>query len=204
MNFYRISCAIASAAVALCLGTSGSARAHWPPNGTTLCRDSGDQDFPHIASDGKGGAIVAWRDYRKGVDSSDVYAQHVTTEGNVAPGWPMDGLPVCAAESYQNLDDIVADGVGGFYVAWQDFRNDPIINQADIYVIRVSSQGALPPGWAVNGNSTSTARGYQDRARLASDDNGGVFVVWQDFSQGSAQVGIYAQRVTSQGTVVPG
>jgi hypothetical protein len=38
----------------------------WPANGRAVCTAVGDQVGPVIASDGSGGAIIAWGDYRSG------------------------------------------------------------------------------------------------------------------------------------------
>src|SRR5437016_5794766 len=74
------------------------ARAQWQPNGIPLTTAAEGQDSPHIVSDGAGGAIVVWRDFRNlyptGINS-DVYAQRVTAEGRIGSGWPTDGFPVC-------------------------------------------------------------------------------------------------------------
>jgi hypothetical protein len=54
---------------------SGVPASGWTANGTILCDASGTQVAPAIASDGTGGAYVAWADARSG--ESDVYAIHV-------------------------------------------------------------------------------------------------------------------------------
>ncbi len=45
-----------------------------PVDGISVCTSPGDQTYPEIAADGKGGAIVTWNDARNGVS---VYAQRV-------------------------------------------------------------------------------------------------------------------------------
>ncbi|MFB3896657.1 MAG: hypothetical protein ACE14V_10185, partial [bacterium] len=40
-----------------------------------------NQYYPILVSDGSGGAIIAWQDYRNG--NYDIYAQSVTTDGFV-------------------------------------------------------------------------------------------------------------------------
>ncbi len=61
---------------------SGAVDPAWPTDGSALCTAANDQDAPVIASDGVGGAVVAWYDFR-GV-SSDIYAQRVYASGGVA------------------------------------------------------------------------------------------------------------------------
>ncbi|HEY5132694.1 MAG TPA: FlgD immunoglobulin-like domain containing protein, partial [Candidatus Krumholzibacteriaceae bacterium] len=55
------------------VNASGSVQ--WPTDGAAVCTATGDQYFPSIASDGAGGAIVAWADKRNG--NFDIYAQRV-------------------------------------------------------------------------------------------------------------------------------
>ena len=54
----------------------------WPVNGTAICTASDDQEYPAIASDGAGGAIVTWSDFRRyDFTSLDIYAQRVNAAG---------------------------------------------------------------------------------------------------------------------------
>ena len=45
-------------------------------NGVAICTDAGYQHSPRIISDGLGGAIITWADYRSGTNY-DVYANRV-------------------------------------------------------------------------------------------------------------------------------
>ena len=51
-------------------------------NGVYLCYNSSDQSSPSITSDMNGGAIVAWPDWRSGIEL-DVYAQRINSTGIV-------------------------------------------------------------------------------------------------------------------------
>ncbi len=48
----------------------------WTANGVAVCTAFDDQYDPVIVSDGAGGAIITWTDYRSGT-SEDIYAQRV-------------------------------------------------------------------------------------------------------------------------------
>src|SRR5579862_2503078 len=50
-------------------------------NGVAICTAVNDQTVPMIASNGAGGAVIVWQDYRNSSDW-DIYAQSIT--GNVA------------------------------------------------------------------------------------------------------------------------
>ena len=59
----------------------------WTLNGVALCTATCDQLYPQIASDGQGGAIITWQDYRSTTDNvsqgSDVYVQRISINKNV-------------------------------------------------------------------------------------------------------------------------
>ena len=67
---------------ALLFWSAQPAQAGWVADGTALCTTAGSQTRPTIASDGSGGAIVTWQDYRSG-SGTDIYAQRVTYDGKV-------------------------------------------------------------------------------------------------------------------------
>ena len=61
------------------------------------------ENFPAIAPDGTGGGYIYWEDYRDyAIHLVDLYAQHLTSTGVPAPGWPADGLAVCTDPAYQS------------------------------------------------------------------------------------------------------
>jgi len=61
----------------------GTGAALWTSNGVALCTAPNDQDFPTMASDGFGGAWVAWQDLRGGASNEDIYAARVDPSGTV-------------------------------------------------------------------------------------------------------------------------
>jgi hypothetical protein len=54
----------------------------WTPNGMPICTAANDQEYPTVASDGAGGAFVAWQDRRSGTNY-DIYAHRVNPDGAV-------------------------------------------------------------------------------------------------------------------------
>ena len=70
---------------------SGIPDATWPFDGRALCTASADQLNPSIASDGMGGAIVAWQDRRSGI-AFDVYAQRITADGHLGDVSPSPAI----------------------------------------------------------------------------------------------------------------
>lgn len=129
----------------------------WGLNGTVICNATGGQYEPHICSDEGGGAIIAWRDDRAGIN--DIYAQHISSDGNTQWGesfWsgPSDrnGTVICNVFNEKvNLMGrplICSDDSGGVIVAWYDSRG----TGWSIYAQRVSERmisvggGGLPAG----------------------------------------------------------
>ena len=64
---------------AQCVNSSGVVQ--WATNGVATCTAANEQYSPQLASDGAGGAIITWRDWRSG--NVDIYAQHVCGNGTL-------------------------------------------------------------------------------------------------------------------------
>ena len=54
----------------------------WTLNGVAICTTVNDQYNPTIVSDGSGGAIITWNDFRNGSDY-DIYAQKIDENGSI-------------------------------------------------------------------------------------------------------------------------
>ena len=89
------------------VGSSG-VLAWWEVNGAPVCTAVGSQEVPVVASDGAGGAIIAWIDDRVG--GSDVYVQRVDATGTDL--WAADGMAVCQATGSQFEPQLLSRGVG--------------------------------------------------------------------------------------------
>jgi hypothetical protein len=186
-------------ALAVLLLTPGPAQAAWPSNpfvNLPVCTAAGGQGAPAVVSDGAGGIIVCWEDYRG--SSGDIYVQHVLASGAVDPVWPANGLALCTAAGSQVTPRIATDGAGGAIVVWEDNR---VAGNSDIYAQHALASGEVNPDWPVDGLALCTAAGQQRVPRILSDDSGGAIVVWQD-SRGSSW-DIYAQRALAPGIVDP-
>jgi hypothetical protein len=162
----------------------------WPLNGVPLCTAVNHQLYPAIESDGAGGAIVAWQDYRAG-STSDVYVQRVNAAG--VRQWTSDGVALCTAAQSQSDLTIASDGAGGAIVTWDDGRND---TDLDIYAQRVNGVGT--PQWTVDGVALCTATDAQFFPTIVSDGAGGAIVTWTDVRNGT-DPDIYAQRINATG-----
>jgi hypothetical protein len=160
---------------------------HAPAVNLRLCTASAGQEYPTMVSDGAGGAIVAWHDYRG--EYQRVYAQRVGVSG--VPQWSMNGVALCSAGNSQMFPVAVSDGAGGAIVAWRDSRSP----NPGLYAQRVSASGALQ--WGTSGVAVCTASGTHESLVMAADGAGGAILAWVDGR--NAGTDIYAQRVSAAG-----
>ena len=177
---------------------NGAVDPAWPANGRAICTAAGNQFTPVIDTDGAGGAIIAWFDFRSGT-SYDIYAQHVLASGAVDPAWPLDGLAICTASGDQVSPTLVADGAGGAIITWQDLRGADY----DIYAQHVLAGGTVDAAWPADGRPLCAATFNQISPIIVADGAGGAIVTWQD-SRNGVDDDIYAQHVTAGGAIAPG
>jgi hypothetical protein len=156
------------------VNAQGALESGWPTTGLVLASATAHQRVPAIASDGAGGALVAWYDTRAG--NGDIYAQRFTGAGAITSGWPVSGLAVCTQAGEQYAPSILADGANGAFVAWEDFRG----GTTDVYAQRVTAAGEISSGWSGDGVALSTASGEQYAPRLIGDGSGGAIATWFD------------------------
>jgi hypothetical protein len=176
--------------------SSGVVDPAWPANGVGVCTEAGDQTDPVVTSDGSGGIVVAWGDFRSDTDY-DVYAQRLLSTGAVASAWPAGGKLLCGASDDQGAPCICSDGAGGAIVAWSDYRSG---TSYDIYAMRVGATGALAQGWHNNGEVICNAAGNQERFDIIADGSGGAIGSWYDSRAGDGYTDIYVQRLTASGS----
>ena len=186
---------------------AGEVSPGWPENGLPVCTALGHQIFPVAVEDGLGGVFVVWEDgrVRPGFsDYLDIYGTRILGDGTIAPGWPVDGVPLCRAPDSQQDMEAVADGLGGVVVTWEDYRSYGLGTDtvSDIYAQRLLADGTIPPGWPADGVAVSVAPGFQLSPELTSDGAGGAYVVWEETRGGTLD--IYAQHVLASGQLAFG
>lgn len=150
-----------------------------------------------IASE-PGRLFLAWSELRNG-PAVDIYAQAVTLGGSKL--WGANGAPVItAALNHQFHPRIVADGLGGAIVGWEDngsgnFYGDRVLVQ------RLGASGN--PLWAPNGLPVCVSS--MDDLKVVSDQHNGAIFTWADWRNGSPGTGnsdIFAQRVSDTGLML--
>jgi len=156
----------------------------WILDGVAVCTASTDQVSPQLVSDGQGGAIVTWKDYRNG--NYDIYTQAIDSTGTVK--WILDGVAICTVSGGQNNPQLVSDGHGGAIITWDD---------SNIYTQAVDSVGTLK--WTLDGVAISLdANSY--KPRIVSDGQSGAIITWEDYRLGT-HYDIFAQSIDSTGTI---
>jgi hypothetical protein len=170
------------------IDASGEIAPGWVTNGTPFCTVSAVKYLYGGAPDRNGGAFFAWSDHRQG---EHVFVQHLTGQGERAPGWPVDGLPVISPPGYQYSPQCVADGEGGVIVMWSH-------SSYELHAQRLTGGGQIAAGWPSEGVVVCDAQGFPARASVASDGMGGMIAIWED--RQSLIPDVYAQRVSAFGT----
>src|SRR5262249_42961822 len=79
----------------------------WLAGGVPLCKAIHDQIQPSIVSDGAGGAVVSWKDFRAGT-AANVFAQRVDANGVTL--WTTNGVPLCTLGFVVSPPAIASDG----------------------------------------------------------------------------------------------
>jgi hypothetical protein len=189
----------------------------WPENGLGVSTGAALRDDPAAVSDGAGGVIVAWRDYRDDL-TGDLYALRVNGEDGVADGWHPNGTLVAGGPGAQGDPSLVADGDGGVIISYGTFSGwDPALvadrdggvgaacgilsesgpGRSDVYATHLTSRGSVALGWPADGLLLCGASDRQDAPRAVPDGSGGAIVAWADARSGSAC--IYGVRILGTG-----
>jgi hypothetical protein len=169
----------------------------WETNGFTVCDASYGQAVPDICTDGSGGAIITWQDYRTGgmggSASWDIYAQRMSAVGTAL--WQTDGVTVCTESTEHQEEPVVtSDGSGGATIIWKDQR----LGTYDLFAQKLDADGNSL--WTANGVSLCVETSWQSGVDLIADSSGGAIAVWQDNRASNAD--IYAQRVDGSGNAL--
>lgn len=136
------------------LGPDGNRVAGWPANGIAVCAAPGVQRSVTCVTDGPSGVFVVWLDERSG--TAALYAQRLTAEGQVAPGWPVDGRLLCTAGDARPVDSYQAwaDLLGGLKLGWLQTTG----STTQLVTTRLGPDGLPRSGWPVCATPMSFAQ----------------------------------------------
>ncbi len=189
-------------------------KVQWEQNGTTICNAANSQYDPQLISDGRGGAIIAWQDYRKGGECNydafarqtdfdikvctekqlhdwNIYAQLINAGGKVR--WAANGVAICAAQVDQFKPQLTPDNQGGAIIVWRASEKE-----SNIFAQHLSASGLVR--WSSKGVAVSTAAGSQLDPLPVTDGNGGAIITWYDDRNGK-NCDIYITKIGSSGQV---
>ncbi len=171
---------------------SGNVR--WTSDGIPICTAADVQTDARITSDGGGGAIIAWHDYRSG-SNDDIYAQRVAQSGYSY--WTADGVAICTEATNQAYPILVFDGSHGAIIAWQDSRN----GNADLYAQRINGYGQIL--WTADGIAITNTADWEDYFyEITSDGDGGAIIAWDSNYGDGTNYDVFAQRIAGDGTML--
>lgn len=186
---------------------SGEPAPGWPINGVPLCTAAGYQGTVGpiaLTPDGFGGVIACWSDSRANPGSGDLYAQRITGAGTIAPGWPTDGVAVCAAPDWQDEHQLVPDGAGGAFAIWRDQRKGNASDQ-DTYAQHLTATGGIAPGWPADGLALDATSVTTVDCSLLEDGAGGAFFVYSRDSAGTGyHTHLMLKRLDGSGATAAG
>jgi hypothetical protein len=181
------------ASLAVVIGTTATltstATATWGPEGMVVAAQSAYENSPQVMSDGAGGTFIVWSGDRTTAGYTDILAQRLDASGS--PQWGATGITICNAPNNQTRPRLAADGSGGVFVAWTDYRGFWV----DIYAQRLTASGT--PLWSANGVTICPTHLPRRDPELIADGSGGAIVTWHDERDGWAD--IYVQRLNASG-----
>jgi len=167
----------------------------WSSGGVAMCTDPNEQQFGYtnnsVVSDGAGGGLVAWLDYRLG-SPPQVFAQHVLATGAIAFADP-NGKKVSTALAGEDNPTICSNGAGGAIIAWDDNR------AASIYAQNIDPVGALK--WNPAGIPVCTSAILRTYPQAVQDGLGGAIIAWVDLTD-PVNSDVYAQHLNSAGALL--
>lgn len=166
----------------------------WVSDGIALCSESHDQSTPAICSDMKGGAIIAWSDWRSSIER-DLYAQRIDSNGHIL--WTIDGANISNLSNREHSEKIVSDAQGGAIIIFEKQMS----GIWQIWAQRLDSAGNKM--WGAGGIPLAPTSLNQRNHRVSKDRNGGAIISWQD-NRNLSDYDIYAQRVDASGNLLWG
>jgi hypothetical protein len=163
----------------------------WDTTGIAICNLPNQQFYPSIIPDGWGGALIAWNDFRNGINTN-AYAQRINSSGNTL--WSLNGNPVSSSSLDQEIFDMVSDNQGGIIIAWEAF--DGI--ERNLYAQRIGPIGT--PYWGTTGSDICIQTDNQYYPMIVSDGYDGAIITWEDHRSGN-NADIYAQNISGAGII---
>jgi hypothetical protein len=176
---------------------SGAAAEGWPGDGLSLGRENTQQFSPHVASDGSGGALILWQERES--EGLALRAQHVSSAGAIAGGWPAEGTRLLAGARHISGVSAVAEGVGQVRVFW---RETPDSTGGRLMTARINASNAPDSSWSAQALALATGTGIAANPMTLQNGDGGLVAAWTETN--GATEALRVVRLTNAGTVATG
>jgi hypothetical protein len=173
----------------------------WPAGGRIVCPNPGTQAQVQAVADGRGGVLLAWRDFRDDLNG-DIYATRILQE-DIDEGWPTTGRPVRNdIPGWIQSDPVVApDGLGGLLIAYAEIPSEDFL-LPNVAMQHLDPFGRTASGWSEEPRAIGRASVARGAPRLAQDGDGGTIVVWTE--PGDPYSALRAVRIHADGSLAAG
>jgi len=167
----------------------------WTDTAEALSTSAFEQSMPTGVADGGGGIYVIWIEQRY-PDRTVLVGQHLSQTG--AKLWGVEGQRVSLRPSNQRRPKVITDGVAGFIVAWNDFREQA----SQLQIQRLDYQGNMP--WDPSGLLvTAPAGDDRNPPMMAAVGKGSAVIAWT-VGDGAGINHVLLQYVDSKGNFLWG
>jgi hypothetical protein len=166
--------------------------------------DSGDDEYPQVATDGAGSWVAFWQ-------SSDSLGGTIGTDRDILVSRSSDGGATWTAPAALNTnaasdsgDDrapqVVTDGGGSWVAVWHsyDWLGGTIGTDADILVSHSSDVGATWTAPAALGSNAASDSGIDYYPQIVSDGAGSWLSVWHSYDSLGGTIGTDADILVSR------
>jgi hypothetical protein len=162
----------------------------YPFPGFEAIDDPSYQGEPQVCSDGNGGIVFAFQDYRNGV-RPDIYAHKIDRNGNEV--WPHNGVSVFVDPDHEMWNfDLKTNSNGKTIIAWQAERE-----LTEILAQCLDADGNK--AWGDSALAIGSRSGWQSNLRVVMDSSYSFYITWEDGRPDSLDGGIYAQKIDTEG-----
>jgi hypothetical protein len=147
-------------------------------------------------SDGANGSIFICSDI---ANDGNIYAQKINAVGQVQ--WTNILTPTGVVSTNDSKYDVtaVADGSGGVFIAWSDYRHNQF--NGEIYIQRINNAGLVQ--WTAGGVRLTSTNTQDDLLPVVNTDGaGGMLVGWLMNDDNGNNLQSYVQRINGAGTAL--
>ncbi len=134
-----------------------------------------------LSSDGQGGFLLAYEDFRSG---SSTHAYLARFDGNGTAAWSNTERLVCSYDGDQSSLTMTHDGNGGAWLMWEDYRNTDIYTEIDLYGTHIDGNGDYASiggfTWPAEGYPVCDVPTYQQEPELIPWAGGSALASWKD------------------------